>query len=299
MGIRTAVERLVAAGEADAGPAPRRAVALPSLRPYLPSRRHLRRILRGLVVLVRMAWKAVRAGLRRATEQPKPKGETVEKPVAKGEKSSEKKDDAKAAAMDALERAGAAVLTVLVVLAAAAGVAHLVWSGVRPYVRTVAGVAVVGLLTAAWIVGPDKPGEKHATPGEPRAGGEAAVEPAPLPHVEQLLDAHTIAATVRQIAVPRGWQGAHLDDVLAHLPGVARADLLAALAEARIPVAEQLKLTLPGGRQRNRQGVRLDALPGRADEAAPAPPKGPAQAPAEAAPEPAPPAPYVTVYGAE
>lgn len=295
MGARAVLDKLVEAGEQQVGPAPRRAVALPPLRPYLPSRRHLRRIVGGLVVLVRMVPKAARTGLALATAPPKTKqdrGKAETPPAAQG---SARKDGQKPSAADTLDRAGAAVLASVIAAAAVVGVVHTLWSQVRPYASVVGAVTTAAVLTAAWIVGPNA-GEQSAE--DPAVGGEATPEPASLPQAPPL-DAETIAATVRRIAAPRGWKGAHLDDVLAHLPGRSREELLAALAEAGIPVTEQLKLTLPGGRQRNRQGVRLSALP-----AAPAGPgqpavPGPPEPPAEAAPEPALPAATVTVYGAE
>jgi len=293
MGARTVLDKLIEAGEQHPGPAPQRAIGLPSLGPYLPTRRLLRRIIGGLAVLAKVVWKAGGTGLRWVAEPPKPdKPQSKEGEKPKGHKE-EKKDD-KAAALDALESAGAAVLAVVIGLAAAAGVASTLWMQIAPYARTAGGVAVVLLLTTAWIVGPKEP--KAGEPDPSAAGGEAQPEPAPIPQDAEPLTADTVAAAVRQLATPRGWKGAHLDDVLALLPGRSREELLEVLATASIPVAEQLKLTLPGGRQRNRQGVRLAHLPQPpAEPAVEAPP----EAPVEAAPEPAPPAACLTVYGAE
>lgn len=296
MGARSLLNRLIAAGE-DHQKAPQRAVRLPSLRPFLPRRHHLRRTLRGLPVLAAMAWRAGRTGLRMATAPPKPKQQpkaTEEKPQPT--KGGEKKDDQKSAAADALERAGAALLVVVIACTAAVGAAGPLWAQVQPYARTAVGVATVALLTAAWIVGPKEPGE----PEPPAAGGEAEPDPAPLPQDAEPLDIDLVAAAVRQLASPQGWKGAHLDDVLALLPGRSRAELLEVLAEAGIPVTEQLKLTLPGGRQRNRQGIRLAHLPPAPEQPGPEAAPGPPPAAAvEVAPEPAPRAAPVTVYGLE
>lgn len=298
MAARTLLDRLIEAGQ-DHRKSPQHAVALPSLRPYLPGRRHLRRVLSGLAVLVRMAWTAVRAGLRKAMAPPDPKAK--KKPAKAAETATSAKaseeNDQQHGFLDALERAGAAVLGVVIGVAGGGAVFSTLWAQIAPYARTAAGVAMAVLLTAAWIVGPKAP--KTAGESEPpAAGGEAEPGPAPLPQDAEPLHLDPVAAAVRQLASPQGWKGAHLDDVLALLPGRSRAELLEVLAEARIPVEEQLKLTLPGGKQRNRQGIRLTALPAAPDQpAAEAPPGPPPPAPAEVAPEPAPPAAPVTVYG--
>jgi hypothetical protein len=296
------LDRLIAAGE-DHEKAPHRAVALPSLRPYLPGRRHLRRVLSGLAVLVRMAWTAVRAGLRKAMAPADPKAKkkqakAAEKAKTSG-KASEEKNDQQHGFLDALERAGAAVLGVVIGVAGAGAVFSALWAQVAPYARTAVGVVMAVLLTAAWIVGPKEP----KTPGEselPAAGGEAEPDPAPLPRDAEPLSAPRSSAPSVSWPRPRGWKGAHLDDVLALLPGRSRTELLEVLAEAEIPVTEQLKLTLPGGRQRNRQGIRLAHLPAAPDQrAAETPPGPPSPAAAEVAPEPVPPAAPLTVYGVE
>jgi hypothetical protein len=109
--------------------------------------------------------------------------------------------------------------------------------------------------------------------------GEGITVPASLPP----LDVHIVARLVREIAAEHGWQGAHLDDLLARLPGRSKTELCATLTQAGIAVAEQLKLRLPGGVQRNRQGVRLDSLPAGLGEARPHPVPGLRAVPALAA----------------
>ncbi|MEE4541008.1 hypothetical protein V2S66_03370 [Streptomyces sp. V4-01] len=290
------MDHLIAAGE-DHQKSSRRAFGVPSLRPYLPRRRHLRRVLGGLVVLAGMAWKGGRAGLRKAIAPPEPKTKQAKAPEKpKSTKAGEKKEDELPGLVDALERAAAAALIVVMAVAAAAGVVSALWSQIAPYARTACGVATVTLLTAAWIVGP-KP-ETAGEPELPADGGEALPDPAPLPQDVAPLRVDPVAAAVRQLATPRGWKGAHLDDVLALLPGHSRTELLEVLAEAGIPVENQLKLTLPGGRQRNRQGIRLSTLPPAPDQpAAETPPAPPSPAAVEVAAEPAPLGAHVTVYG--
>lgn len=262
----------------------RRAFGRPSLGPYLPGRPHLRRVLRGAVILARRAWRSGRAALRRASTPPQ-----------QGEKPS---------AFDGLERAGVATLIVLVTGAAGAGAVRSGWPVLHPYAPVLSSVAAVALLTAAWVAGPETPdepgedaGEKSPVTPKPAAGGGAAqAHVAPLPQPEPLT-VDQVAAVVRQLATPHGWKGAHLDDVLAHLPGRSRTELLQVLADARIPVTEQLKLMLPGGKQRNRQGIRLDTLPAAPEQAPAAPATTPPQPAAEAPPEPLPRVPHLTVHG--
>lgn len=281
----------------------RRAFTRPPMRPYLPGRAHLRRILRGAVILARMAWRAGRAALRRATAPPKPeKAKTTDKSA---EKDAEKTDKKRALA-DELDRGGAALLIVVVAGITGAGAIRAAWPILHPYAPVLGSVLVGGLLTAAWVVGPeeqDEPGDGAGekapkTPG-PATDGGAAQLTAPSPVPTEPLTADRVATVVRQIATPRGWKGAHLDDVLAHLPGRSREELLQVLADARIPVTEQLKLTLPGGKQRNRQGIRLSVLPAAPNQAPAGPATTPPQQPALAPPEPAPRPVPVTVYGAE
>lgn len=161
-----------------------------------------------------------------------------------------------------------------------------------PFVVPIGWSAATVWVLAAWAVAPaPAPRKKIVSPGGVAAAPAPAEQATPL-------DAWTVARAVHQIATPHGWKGAHLDDVLAHLPGRSKGELLDVLADAQIPVENQLKLTLPGGRQRNRQGVRLTALPPGLGEAPPAPTPGPPQRPAGAVPEAAPRPPTVTVHGA-
>lgn len=161
-----------------------------------------------------------------------------------------------------------------------------------PFAVPIGWSAGVVWVVAAWVVAPAaKPRAKIVSAGGVVAPPVPAEQAAPL-------DAWTVARTVHQIATPQEWKGAHLDDILAHLPGRSREELLQVLADAQIPVAEQLKLTLPGGRQRNRQGVRLSTLPPGLGEAPPAPAPGPPQPAPTPPPETPPRAPRLTVHGA-
>jgi hypothetical protein len=158
-----------------------------------------------------------------------------------------------------------------------------------PFVVPIGWSAATVWVLAAWAVAPaPAPRKKIISDG----GVAAPPEPA------EPLDAWTVARVIHQIAAANGWLGAHLDDVLAHLPGRSKTELLTVLADAQIPVAEQLKLTLPGGRQRNRQGVRLSTLPPGLGEAPPAPAPGLPQPAPTHPPESPPRAPQVTVHGA-
>jgi len=148
---------------------------------------------------------------------------------------------------------------------------------VAVYGVRVEGRGVLLGLAGAWLVAAaalaprevwapaDAPAKEDSAPE--LAGPESALPAAPL-------GPELLAATVREIAGAHGWAGAHLSDIETRL-GATREALLAALAEAGIEVAEQLKVMLPGGRQRNRQGVRLRDLPAGLGEAPEPPPPGP------------------------
>jgi hypothetical protein len=171
-----------------------------------------------------------------------------------------------------------------------------------PYAPFVAPVGVGAWCIAALALSPGRVGgsaaddedqdhdeDELADDDEDQEEDELTPSPPPL-HV-----AH-VARLVREIAAAGGHQGAHLDDVLAMLPGHTKPELIAVLDGAGIEVADQLKIRLPGGRQRNRQGVRLSALPPGLGETPPPPPvtnlsKAPAAGPVEAPSNPSPPPP--------
>jgi hypothetical protein len=254
---------------------PRRAFARPPLRPYLPDLRFVQTVGEGLCVICRGAWAGARRGARLVL------GEAPTKGASRDELA------------DKAERVGRGVLVVVIAVGAVSGVAATVHVSVLPYLPWALGVGVLGMIGAACVVAPPS-----ASRGKIVSDGGEAASPAPEPDMEPLTVA-AVAHAVRTVAVPRGWLGAHLDDVLAHLPGHSREALLDVLAQAGIPVAEQLKITLPGGRQRNRQGVRLNTLPGGLGEAPPAPAPGPPTPAPEAPAEPLPRAPHLTIHGAE
>jgi hypothetical protein len=184
-------------------------------------------------------------------------------------------------AADRLESLGIVALSGVVVSVALVTALGGLAAVAAPYRGPIGIVLVAGWVVAAWMVPP--PAGRQAPPVKIIKEGSGDQPDAPEP-----LDAATVAHTIRNIATAGRWQGAHLDDILAHLPGHSRTELLTVLADAQIPVAEQLKLTLPGGRQRNRQGVRLTALPERLGEAPPGPASGPPQPAAEAPAQPLP-----------
>lgn len=252
----------------------------------------------GFGVLVKAAARLVRNGVRVAWGVTAPKPQPAAKPVEKApekaadpskinkEKAVGEKTTPKGpTAVDQLERAAIGALCALVALTALGGTVAAFGARMAPYLPAAAAAGMPALLIAAWAVAPEK--SKKKTPQSSRQ--DAAVPPP--------VDAATVAALVRQIAAAGGWQGVHLDDLLAHLPGRSKTELLDALAGAGIPVAEQLKLTLPGGRQRNRQGVRVSALPQGLGEDPPAVAQTPAQRPAQLVPQHLPDPAKVTVHG--
>lgn len=292
MNVRTLLDKIIT--DAEAGErAPGRALARPRLRLYLPDRHALKRLAAGFAVLIRglvgLLGKAFKAASAGETKKPQAKTEKVgpgsqDTPGAGKGKEAEKKPAPWDGLADWGERAAIGALGVLIAGAALGGAVAAVGAKLAPYLPLASGVALAGLLIAAWIVAPD-PDAKKTAPG----GKKETAEP--------VLDAAAVAYQVRRIATAGGWKGAHLDDLLAHLPGRSRAELLDTLAKARIPVEAQLKLTLPGGRQRNRQGVRLSALPAGLGEAPQPPPQTPPQRPAQLVAEHLPESGRVTVHG--
>jgi hypothetical protein len=184
-------------------------------------------------------------------------------------------------AADRLESLGVAALAGVVGGVAVVIALRGIVAVAAPYKAPIGGVLAVGWVVAAWMVPPEKGSQQP--PVKIIKEGSGATPPP-----ERHLSVGLVAQTIRRIATAGGWKGAHLDDVLAHLPGHSRTELLAVLADAKIPVAEQLKLTLPGGRQRNRQGVRLTALREGLGEAPPGPAAGAHQPAAEAPAQPLP-----------
>jgi hypothetical protein len=128
-----------------------------------------------------------------------------------------------------------------------AGTIKLLLRLATPYLGWIAGGVTAAWIVAALLVAP------QALPA--RGNVEEPESPAP-PRPAQVL-----AQFVKTVAAKHGQRGVHLDDLLPHLPGIDRQGLLAALREAGIPVKEQLKLRTPNGKQRNRQGIRVDDIP--------------------------------------
>lgn len=252
----------------------RRAFARPNLRPYLPDLRFVRTVGAGLCVICRGVVAAAQRGGRLVLGDPV-KGASTRDELA-----------------DAVERVGMGVFVVLIAVTSLSGVVMATDFNVLPYLPWVVGVGTLALVGAACVVAPS------GTPRRKIVSSGGVAPDAPPAEQETPLDAATVARTVRQLAAAGGWQGAHLDDVLAHLPGRSRTELLTVLADARIEVAQQLKLTLPGGRQRNRQGVRIAALPPGLGEAPPPPATTPSQPAPTPPPEASPRPPHLTVHGA-
>lgn len=115
-----------------------------------------------------------------------------------------------------------------------------------------------------------------AAPEAPAATPAEGPEPAPL-------SPEDVVRAVRQIAAMHDWSGVHLTDLEEHFD-TTREHLLGTLSAAGIEVAEQLKLRLPNGHQRNRQGVRLRDLPEGSGKAPAAPVQHPVTGPCEGRP---------------
>lgn len=167
---------------------------------------------------------------------------------------------------------------------APAGALVLAGYGVHVEGRDVLFGILAGWLVTAAMLAPRKVWARTANPSTaapeaPEAAPAEAPEPAPL-------SPEDVVRAVRQIAAMRDWSGVHLTDLEERLD-TTREHLLDTLTEAGIEVSEQLKLRLPNGHQRNRQGVRLSALPQVPTTAAAGPADHPAEEPAQPLPEPA------------
>ncbi|WP_333771931.1 hypothetical protein, partial [Streptomyces sp. IBSBF 2435] len=107
----------------------RRALARPHLRPYLPDRHLLRRILAGHRILARRAWRTARTGLHRTTATKAKTGGGL---------------------ADTLERLGIGTVAAVITGTTATGAATTLGPRLLPYAPTAASVAMVGLIGAAW-----------------------------------------------------------------------------------------------------------------------------------------------------
>lgn len=265
---RTVLDKIIEDAETPGEHPSRRVFTLPRLTPYMWDA-HLAKSLcracwQGSGVLIKLTLRGLRrtinAGWNTATQ-----GKTAA-------------DQAESLAVAAL----AGAIGLVVIVTAGGAVAYFV----APYAQQIGMTAGAAWLVTAAALAPREVWNAPAKTvrGEPKQTSEQ--------HPAAPLDAATVARLVRQIAAAEEWKGVHLDDLLAHLPRRSRTELLDVLAEARIPVENQLKLTLPGGRQRNRQGVRVSALPPGLGEApatpAEAPPPGSPEGPAEAPTQPLP-----------
>lgn len=217
MGARTLLDKIIQ--DAETGErSPRRALARPRLRPYLPGKTTLRTLAAGSKVLCGYALK----GLRRAvvavfTEQAQKPAVKEEKHspedgkgVAGKEKDAEKKTPTAKATpkADWLERAAIGLLGTLVGAIVIGTAVATVGPQLQPYLPIAASVATLGWVIAAWIVAPEKPRKKpkKSTPAEePR---HPPVEPLPdTPEGRQLAFLRWLEKTTRGVA------GIHLDQM--------------------------------------------------------------------------------------
>lgn len=195
-----------------------RAFTRPRLRPYLPDRRFLRRVLGGLMVLLRVGWRAGRKALRLATAPEKKQPVKGEKPEGEQPKKQEKRESVG----DAVDRFGGGLLICGIAGAVTVGGIRTAWPHVAPYGPVLACVGMVGLVGAAWAAGPPSvrgevegppPGE---APDESTMTREEAVRVALL----RYLDVHT-----------RGRNGIHLAELHERLT---QTEAYAALSKAEV-----------------------------------------------------------------
>lgn len=233
----------------------RRAFARPALRPYLPNRAHLRRILHGAIILARIAGRAGLGALRRATAPPAPEKQEQASNAKEKQGQPEKpegKKPKKPSTADTLERAGAGSLIVVISGIVVGGAVRAAWPHVALYAPIPCGVLVCGLIAAAWAVGPPPPAKPH----------QPATAPTPAPAPEDLLARDRAAMLTLLDAATRGRNGIHLDplyELTSQHPlfgPVPRARLGALLAGLGVPTVRSLSVDGVEGRT----GVRRSAV---------------------------------------
>lgn len=221
---------------------------LGQLRPYLPDRRAAVVLCSGSVVLSRLIWSWVTAGDWRT-------------------------------ARNRLAGGGVGV--------------YVAWYLETHHMPFVAPVAAAAWCAAALYLSPkadadggqdddadDEFGDELADDDEP--GG--APVPAPLPRRVDLGIVVRLAHELAAADDTPNSRAVQLDHLLAHLAGLPKTALAAALQDAGVPIRE-VKYRLPGGRQQVRQGVRLEDFPAGLGEALQPAPAGLHSAPAPAAAE--------------
>lgn len=146
-----------------------------------------------------------------------------------------------------------------------------------PFVLPAVGVT---WCAAAWYLSPAVDQDDEAVIGQDDDAGPGESDDEPTDRGNALalarpglppLEAELVARMVRETAADHGWLGVHLDTLLTRLPGRSKKELTDCLAAAAIQVHPGFKLSFPNGPSRNRQGVRVDALPPGLGQAPPAP----------------------------
>lgn len=165
---RTLIDKIVSEiqpGEKAPGPA----FAAPRLRPYLPDRHALGRLLAGFGVILKATSRLLGKGLRLAfTPKAKAATEGGAKEEGADEEAQAKEPKTKVpakkdTAADTLERLAIGGLCTLVTGSVATGAIATMGPRLLPYLPVATGIAVTGLLAAAWIAAPEKP-PKQAAP---------------------------------------------------------------------------------------------------------------------------------------
>jgi hypothetical protein len=143
---------------------------------------------------------------------------------------------------------------------------------------------ILPVVCGAWVVGalvhsPAAPApagkvDEHQDEDDELADeeeGDTAEAPAPP------VDVDLVACLAHELATAddsANRNAVQLDHLLTHLPMVSKTQLVTALTDAGVPIKEGVKYRLGEGRQRVRQGVRLEDLPTGAGDAPPAPAAG-------------------------
>lgn len=257
MDPRALLDKIIKDGEAGEATT-QRAFAFPRLRPYMPTRRLLWRLVLGMIILARMALRAAHAGLRHAIApkpakpQAKPQNEAKTTDGAKTKEDPAKKT--KPTLADAAERIVAGALAVLIACVTAIGIIRAAAPHLRPYAPILVSTAAAALIAAAWAVAPAPP-----RPAAPQAARTDAPD----------LD----AAEGRRLAflqwlekTTRGASGIHLGEIhrqLTLLPatkGMPRHHVRPLLDHYGIPVQRTLRVGRIAGRSGVARQAILDAL---------------------------------------
>lgn len=240
-----------------------RSFAFPRLRPYLPGKRALRRLCAGFLALLLGLLRLLRKGLRVAFAAPVKEPPAKAEPPAKDEKpgAEKAKDPEKGTpTVDAVDQAAVGVLILVLAGTVAVTGATALGSRLLPYLPIITGVAIPGLLIAAWVAA-----HEPAPKAPPAASEEPSLD---TPEGRRLAFLRWLEKTTRDTS---GIHLAQMHHQLTQQEATAafpRHYLRPLLDHYRIPVQRTLRV----GKVAGRSGVTREAIVQLLQEAAQAPP---------------------------